>query len=306
MSVYQFLPPLTVEERAALRESIATFGILQPVITDEAGAILDGHHRAEIAVELGIAYPRTVPPGLSEEQKIEQAVLLNLGRRHLDREQRRALVQDLRGRGLSIRWISERTAIPRSTVARLAESPVPFGTPEYVTGRDGKSYRAYEPEGQRFRADMAAAGCANADELPVTVDEFRRFLTQPPLEGLADSPLIGELTDEQWRDALLSFLERQVAKIYLWSREAPFPEHLYAHLPPEVRGKWHQAWVEVMVPVHIGRFFNWLAERDLLDESGDRVGVHWDRLWQRPPEDIGHVFCTWVPRAMWPVAEAAS
>ncbi len=201
-------------------------------------------------------------------------MLLNLGRRHLDHEQRRALVQDLRGRGLSIRWISERTAIPRSTVARLAEAPVPFGTPEYVTGRDGKTYRAHEPEGQRFRAEMAAAGCENADELPVTVDEFRRFLTQPPLDGLAGS-LIGEPTDEQWRDALLSSLARQVAKVCLWNGgEMPFPEHLYAHLSPEQRPGSRRAWT-MQVARQGGRFLNWLAERDLLAESGDRVGVHW-------------------------------
>ncbi len=67
-------------------------------------------------------------PGLTDEQKIEQALALNLARRHLTLEQRRALVADLRARGLSVRWISEQTGIPKSTVARVA-SGVPSGTP---------------------------------------------------------------------------------------------------------------------------------------------------------------------------------
>lgn len=95
MSTYQFLPPLTLEERAALVESITTFGVLHPVVVDETGAILDGHHRAEIATELGIEYPRTVLPGLTEEQKIEQAIALNFGRRQLSRGQRRDLIRKL-------------------------------------------------------------------------------------------------------------------------------------------------------------------------------------------------------------------
>lgn len=150
-SSYQFLPPLTPEERASLRDSIATFGILQPVIVDDDCNILDGNHRAEIAGELGIDYPTIALPGLSEEQKIEQSLALNLGRRHLTPEQKQAVIRDLRARGLSVRWISEKTGIPRSTVHRLAEG-VPNGTPEYVGGRDGKRYRATVPNGTPRRA----------------------------------------------------------------------------------------------------------------------------------------------------------
>ncbi len=92
---YQLLPPLTAEERAALIESIGTFGILQPIIVDEAGNVIDGHHRAEIAAELGVDCPRTVLPDLTEEQKVEQSIALNLGRRHLTRGQRRELIRKL-------------------------------------------------------------------------------------------------------------------------------------------------------------------------------------------------------------------
>ena len=52
-------------------------------------------------------------------------------------------VAELRAQGLSVRAISERTGIPRSTVAdRLAR--LPDTVPEWVTGRDGRHYRAVQ------------------------------------------------------------------------------------------------------------------------------------------------------------------
>jgi len=44
MTNYQLLPPLRPNERVALRDSIATFGVLHPVIVDEDGAVIPGHH----------------------------------------------------------------------------------------------------------------------------------------------------------------------------------------------------------------------------------------------------------------------
>jgi hypothetical protein len=163
VSTYQFLPPLTADEFASLRESIETFGVLQPVIVDEDGNILDGHHRAQVCAELGIAYDTVVLPGLTEEQKIEQALALNLGRRHLDAEQKQALVADLRARGLSVRFIAENTGIPKSTVQRYG-SGVPDGTPGYVTGRDGKTYRALRPVDQATALDIPRSTALDGDE----------------------------------------------------------------------------------------------------------------------------------------------
>jgi len=50
-------------------------------------------------------------------------------------------IAELRAQGLSVRAISERTGIPRSTVAdRLAR--LPHAAPGQVTGRDGRRYPA--------------------------------------------------------------------------------------------------------------------------------------------------------------------
>lgn len=80
---YQLLAPLRDEEYAALKADIAAHGVQVPVELDEAGVVIDGHHRVEIAAELAIDYPRHVVPGLSDADKRERALKLNLLRRHL-------------------------------------------------------------------------------------------------------------------------------------------------------------------------------------------------------------------------------
>jgi ParB-like chromosome segregation protein Spo0J len=89
---YQLLPPLSAEEYAALKADIAANGIRVPVDVDEAGQLLDGHHRAAIAAELGIDYPTRVVAGLTEEAKADYALAVNLTRRQLSQAQKRALI----------------------------------------------------------------------------------------------------------------------------------------------------------------------------------------------------------------------
>lgn len=89
---YQLLPPLSGEEYAALRADIETHGVRVPVDVDEHGHVLDGHHRQQIAAELGINCPVRVVAGLTEEEKRHHAVAVNAHRRQLTRAQRRDLV----------------------------------------------------------------------------------------------------------------------------------------------------------------------------------------------------------------------
>lgn len=62
---------------------IAQRGVLVPVETDEQGNVLDGHHRAMIADELGIRYRKIRRKFDSERAKVEHALKLNLLRRNL-------------------------------------------------------------------------------------------------------------------------------------------------------------------------------------------------------------------------------
>lgn len=80
---YQLLPSLSADEHAALSADIKARGVMVPVEVDEAGEILDGHHRVRIASELGIDYPKVVRSGWTEDAKREHVLKVNLLRRQL-------------------------------------------------------------------------------------------------------------------------------------------------------------------------------------------------------------------------------
>jgi site-specific DNA-methyltransferase (adenine-specific) len=139
---YQLLPRLTDEEYAGLKGSIRQQGVLEPIVVDEDGTVIDGHHRAWIAADLGVDCPRRVVSGLSVEQKRAHAIAANVYRRQMSREQRREMVGRLRELGMSTRRIAEVAGVHHSTVADdLVELPVGNPTPSSpIVGSDGKTY----------------------------------------------------------------------------------------------------------------------------------------------------------------------
>lgn len=149
---YQVCRDLTPIEYEALRNDIAENGVLVPIEIDENGDILDGHHRIKAWGELkaeGVKlpdYPRIIRAGLTEEQKRNHARKLNVLRRHMGKDEREQMMVDMRKDGMSVRKIAEATGVGKSTVQRVIESGVPFGTPDgmpkLVTGADGKQYPA--------------------------------------------------------------------------------------------------------------------------------------------------------------------
>lgn len=89
---FQVMPPLSMEEYNSLHDSIEQSGIQVPIVVDETGTVIDGHHRKKIAAELGVECPRSTKAGLDATAKRTLALSLNLDRRHLNREQRRELI----------------------------------------------------------------------------------------------------------------------------------------------------------------------------------------------------------------------
>jgi hypothetical protein len=136
---YQLLPPLTDEEYGALKEDIRQNGIIVPVIVDENGVVLDGHHRVKIAKELGITdYDVKIRRYEDEDGKIEDAIKLNLARRQLSRDQKQSLAADLRARGWTLERIGECLAVSHETVRSwIPESAFRNMKAE---GADGKAY----------------------------------------------------------------------------------------------------------------------------------------------------------------------
>ncbi len=87
---FQLLPPLTPTELGELRADIEAHGVQVPIIVDENGRVIDGHHRQRIAAQLGVPCPSTTVTGYTGAELRDMAVRLNLHRRHLTLEQKRA------------------------------------------------------------------------------------------------------------------------------------------------------------------------------------------------------------------------
>jgi ParB-like chromosome segregation protein Spo0J len=92
--LFQALPPLSHEEYRDLEQDILANGILVPIIVDENGVVIDGHHRQKIAKHHNLPCPREIKAGFTDTEKRGMALSLNVNRRHLTREQRRALVTE--------------------------------------------------------------------------------------------------------------------------------------------------------------------------------------------------------------------
>lgn len=146
---YQFLPPLSDDEFAELKASIAARGVLIPVEYDEDGNVLDGHHRERACKELGLSeWPKFIRAGLDEPAKRLHARHLNLARRHLTQEQRRALITgQLRDTPeKSNRQIAKGLGVDHKTVSAIRDGMETTGEiPQLgkTIGADGK--RAAKP-----------------------------------------------------------------------------------------------------------------------------------------------------------------
>lgn len=165
MTNYQVMPPLDTADYDALKASIAAVGVQVPVIVDEHGTVIDGHHRKQIATELGIDYPTVVRTGLTDTDKRTIALSLNVARRHLTPGRRHALITDslLADPQLSNRQHAERTGSSHPTVARVRAHMEADGRLERFTSRtgaDGRERPAGQPERQTWAGINDAVGTA--------------------------------------------------------------------------------------------------------------------------------------------------
>ncbi|GEK19634.1 transcriptional regulator [Cellulomonas xylanilytica] len=137
--------------------------MLVPVLIDQHGRIIDGHHRSRIADELGVRYQPVVHVVDDDEHAAAIAREVNLHRRHMDPEQRRAVVVALAEQGHSQVAIAEALKIGRGTLQRDIEGAHVGTLPDYVTAKDGKSYprtlrplTPHEARTEMRRAELAA------------------------------------------------------------------------------------------------------------------------------------------------------
>lgn len=141
---FQLFDALPAHIEDALRASIERFGVLVPVVRDQHGNVIDGHHRARLADKLGVKYRVDVMTVADEQEAREIALTLNADRRQLAPEQRAEVAAYLRERGHSTTAIAEALNVSDETIRRDLSGSTHV-EPERVTGRDGKSYPARRP-----------------------------------------------------------------------------------------------------------------------------------------------------------------
>ncbi len=89
-----------IGERVAAGEEpvFASHGVLVPVTVDPQGNVLDGHHRLQLAEELGVPCPRQAVHAETEEERLAIAATLNADRRQMTDAQRLILGRTLETR----------------------------------------------------------------------------------------------------------------------------------------------------------------------------------------------------------------
>lgn len=116
-------PPLSEVEYQILKADISERGILVSIVIDTERNIIDGQNRLRLAAELGITdIPFDIRVGLSDEEKRQLALDLNLHRRHLDKKQRKLYEIEMRQNGKTNEDIGKTLGIAESTVRNDLET----------------------------------------------------------------------------------------------------------------------------------------------------------------------------------------
>jgi hypothetical protein len=152
---YQLFDALPAHIEDALRASIERFGVLVPVVRDQHDNIIDGHHRARIADELGVEYRVDTVTVADEAEAREIARHLNSRRRHLSGEQLREHIVMLAERTtpsgvgeLSQNEIAQVAGVSQPYVNKVLSDPeliTSYKLPETRRGADGKVRPAHRP-----------------------------------------------------------------------------------------------------------------------------------------------------------------
>jgi len=152
------LPDLEPAEYNALLEDIERRGIVYPVIRDQHGVTVDGHQRERVAATLGIDLDRL---GLVKVVEITDpaereavALALNVHRRHLTPQAKRAAIARLAATGMTQAEIGRAVGVTQQAVSKViadegiqpvvtppADEPVALDRQGRAPGEDGRVER---------------------------------------------------------------------------------------------------------------------------------------------------------------------
>ena len=150
------LPEIDPDLRERLKAEIRRWGrVLVPLIVDEHDHIIDGKIRKQIAQELGIRdIPRVIVRGLTDDEKHDLRLIINICRRHLSREQvRQWIAWELQLHpDHSDRMVAGRIGVSPSTVGKV-RAGVQDGHVGGRLGKDGNYYTVIHTQLERQRKE---------------------------------------------------------------------------------------------------------------------------------------------------------
>jgi ParB-like chromosome segregation protein Spo0J len=191
------LTPLPPEVYEPLRDDIAQNGVRQPILVTSSGIIIDGHGRYRAVIELGIRkYPIRVIGNISEQERREMAISLNLLHRHFSQAERQHWLAELvrLNPHISSRDLAAKAKVSQSTAAR-AKSKVlgtESGDSVEVAGHNGKTYH-YKPK--------PAVG-VESPQSAIKAGEYLETLGSQAPAGGSDLRKVQKLAERQQKKSL--------------------------------------------------------------------------------------------------------
>jgi ParB-like chromosome segregation protein Spo0J len=215
-------PSMSEVDLDHLRESIAKEGQLEEVITFE-GKILDGRHRYEVCLELGVE-PRLRAFEGTAAEAFAHSVALNLSRRHLTTVQRAAAGAGIKAFQARMLAAPAQATETEAEAEAVEEAPPPDGEPAVEI--DVSIDEAPPPEASEPKTPRPAKGPS-----PRTINAKARALASQRV-GVS-----GRAIDEaeKIKEAAPDVFERMLAGT---AGSLPDAKRLTA-LPPEAREKVH-------------------------------------------------------------------